>query len=153
MIEFAKINFRGFKETYKTQIDEKKATDRKRNERNNRWLARRTQACHLWLLFIETGLTLLKKLDRMMSAIPQYIDVHKIDPTVCLCQDHMSDEASGPEDEAIESKDEWKMRMAVAYGMKDPTPGVISKMKFLEKIRPEWRSEQVRIWIFLTNET
>jgi len=78
-----------------------------------------------------------------MTAIPAYIEEHNLDPTPCMCQEHMSDEASGPEDEELESRNDWKIRMAIAYGMKEPTAVTVSKLKFLEKIRPSWRSERV----------
>jgi hypothetical protein len=90
----------------------------------------------------------IKKLNRILSAIPEYIKTKDIDPTPCMCQEHMSDEASGPEDEGVESKEDWKMRMATAYGMKDPTPLTIGKLKFLEKIEPEWRSKRVSFYSF-----
>ncbi|KAG2116936.1 hypothetical protein DEU56DRAFT_919123 [Suillus clintonianus] len=51
----------------------------------------------------------------------------------------MSDEASGPEDEA-EMYDDWKQRMATAAGFAAET--LISHLKFLEVINPQWRSTQ-----------
>ena len=58
--------------------------------------------------------------------------MNDIDLTPCMCQEHMSDEASGPEDEDVESKEDWRNCMT------DPTPATIGKLKFLEKIEPEW---------------
>ena len=88
----------------------------------------------------------------MTLAIPAYLEKNNVDPTLCMCPDHLSDEASGPEDEDIESKEAWKLRMATAYGMKDPTAATVSKLKFLEKIEPKWRSERVGICIHFVNE-
>jgi hypothetical protein len=85
----------------------------------------------------------LKKLNRILLSIPEYVKMNNIDPTPCMCQEHMSDEASGPEDEDIESKEVWKTRMAVAYGMKDPMPVMIGKLKFLKKIEHKWQLERV----------
>jgi len=58
IVELAKGTFRGFKETYKTQVDEKKAADRKINERNNRWFSRRTEV-HQVPISIKTNNTYL----------------------------------------------------------------------------------------------
>ena len=61
-----------------------------------------------------------------------------------IYQEHMSDEASGPEDDT-ESLQDWKLRMALSWGIESPEYEVISKLKFLEVIDPAWRSEEVRI--------
>jgi len=55
----------------------------------------------------------------------------------------MSDEASGPEDETFESKDEWKEHMAEVSGFSKDLP--LENMRFWEKIRPEWRSCEVSL--------
>lgn len=57
----------------------------------------------------------------------------------------MSDYASGPEDEDVETKDEWKKRMGEMIGVdaeKMPRQ-TYEKMVFWERIRAEWRSEEV----------
>lgn len=57
----------------------------------------------------------------------------------------MSDYASGPEDEDVETKDEWKKRMGEKIGVdaeKMPRH-TYERMVFWERIRAEWRSEEV----------
>ena len=68
---------------------------------------------------------------------------YNIDPTP-LVQDHyMSDEALGPEDG--ETVDDWQIRMANASNMKGDRmkKHELKQHKFLEVIRPEWRSQEV----------
>lgn len=75
------------------------------------------------------------------DVIEQYKVQHDgADPSPFVIPDHMSDEASGPKDEA-ETYDDWKSRMATAAGFAAETP--ISHLKFLEVIKPQWRSTQV----------
>jgi hypothetical protein len=56
----------------------------------------------------------------------------------------MSDEALGPEYGRGESKDGWKLRMAHMSGINSPTAEMVIKLKFLEVIKPAWRSDEVR---------
>lgn len=53
----------------------------------------------------------------------------------------MSDDASGPEDNAEQSHAEWKRDMAMRYGM--PADINIDKLKFWENVKPLWRSDEV----------
>jgi hypothetical protein len=78
-----------------------------------------------------------------MKAVPSYVELHGRDPTGLIFQEHMSDEASGPESKQEESQQQWKMRMAEALGMKEPNVEAIAKLKFLEVIKPGWRSKEV----------
>ncbi|KAG1781450.1 hypothetical protein EV702DRAFT_1244564 [Suillus placidus] len=74
------------------------------------------------------------------DGIEQYKVQHDgADPSPFVIPDHMSDEASRPEDEA-ETYDDWKQRMATAAGFAAETP--ISHLKFLKVIEPQWRSTQ-----------
>ncbi|KAF8170467.1 hypothetical protein K438DRAFT_1982627 [Mycena galopus ATCC 62051] len=54
----------------------------------------------------------------------------------------LSDEVSGPEEGAEESKDAWKVRMAVAANM-STDPAVLKRREFLEVLSPEWRTSEV----------
>lgn len=58
-------------------------------------------------------------------------------------QEFLSDEASGPEDESIESKGVWKVRMAAAADL-PLAPDAQKGLKILEVLTPAWRSESVR---------
>lgn len=55
----------------------------------------------------------------------------------------MSDEASGPEDEALESKVDWKRRMAQKVGRTNLEDAELEKMEFFENIEPNWRSSEM----------
>jgi hypothetical protein len=80
----------------------------------------------------------------LAKAVPTYIELHGRNPEPLLYQEHMSDEASGPEDGRGESKDGWKLRMARVSGIDSPTAEMVVKLKFLEVIKPAWRSDEVR---------
>jgi hypothetical protein len=80
-----------------------------------------------------------------MSAVDRFIAKHGWDPTDLILCDHLSDEASGPEDEGSESKAAWKARMARKLGMVVRDQEVLMRLKIWERIRPEWRSEKVRL--------
>ncbi|KAJ7460309.1 hypothetical protein FB451DRAFT_508225 [Mycena latifolia] len=54
----------------------------------------------------------------------------------------MSDEASGPEDEAIKSFIDWKGRMARAFAGGEVSAAALAEMEFVEVLDPEWRSEK-----------
>ncbi|KAF8146260.1 hypothetical protein K438DRAFT_1781134 [Mycena galopus ATCC 62051] len=54
----------------------------------------------------------------------------------------LSDEVSGPEEGAEESKDGWKVRMAVAANM-STNPAVLKCREFLEVLSLEWRTSKV----------
>lgn len=56
----------------------------------------------------------------------------------------MSDEASGPEDEANETKADWKKRMATYLGMGELEEMAYKTLQVFEVIRPKWRSDEVR---------
>lgn len=81
----------------------------------------------------------------MQSAVLEYKERHGTDPSELLIQDHVSDEASGPEDD--EPIKEWKTRMAClefgetyAHQIGDEK---LDGMRFLEVIEPRWRSNEV----------
>jgi hypothetical protein len=87
--------------------------------------------------------------------VPAYIEKNGADPTPFIGADHMSDEASGPDDDSSETFDEWKIQMAVAHGIRDPNEASISRLKFLERIEPKWRSAKAstRFSTLLHDET
>jgi hypothetical protein len=83
----------------------------------------------------------LQKVNRLLKAVPAYIEKYGRDPSALLCEQHMSDAASGPEDNSNESRADWKTRMAAEKGIE--LQEAIAKLKFLEVIKPEWQSVQV----------
>jgi hypothetical protein len=58
-------------------------------------------------------------------------------------QELLSDEASGPEDEADETFEAWKVRMAAAAGHKNLTAVALKKEHFVEVLECPWRSDEV----------
>jgi len=73
----------------------------------------------------------------LTTARARYIELHGVDPIDLIHVDHMSDEASRPEDDG-ESADEWRIRMAKEKGFP-----VDMDIVFTEVIKNPWRSQQV----------
>ncbi|OSD07053.1 hypothetical protein PYCCODRAFT_1464166 [Trametes coccinea BRFM310] len=124
LFEVAKRSFRGFKRVYKAQFDEEQRNQLNANARAARWLNRRRKKC-----------------SNLLKATAMYMEKHGVDPTPLIVQEMMSDEASGPEDEATESQAEWKRRMADCAGVTKKTDEQLAKMVFFEAVHPNWRSE------------
>ncbi|KAF9468339.1 hypothetical protein BDZ94DRAFT_781360 [Collybia nuda] len=135
IFEFAKTSFRGFKEEWKKQpeIDPMKAKRGLEQKRLLRWSSRRKE-----------------KVKRLAMMVPAYVEEYGVDPTCLLDEKHMSDEASGPEDEDVETKEQWKSRMGSMMGIS--TPAALMNVRFLETIKPNWRSDELSD-IFLTLHT
>jgi hypothetical protein len=72
------------------------------------------------------------------------------DLTDLLCEEMMSDYASGPED-ASESQEAWKLRMAMESNMDGANipPQAFDKLIFWERIHPEWRSDEASFLYYL----
>ncbi|KAL1937069.1 hypothetical protein VTO73DRAFT_15138 [Trametes versicolor] len=124
LLELAKVAFRGFKRNYKGQTDSEVQTRLDDGARATRRLNRRKKKCV-----------------NLKCAAPAYAAKYGVCPMELLVPDMMSDDASGPEDEEVESKVAWKRRMAEKSGMVGRTDDELSKMVFFEVIRPNWRSE------------
>ncbi|KAI8986141.1 hypothetical protein BD414DRAFT_416524 [Trametes punicea] len=124
LIEIAKGSFRGFRRVYKAQFDEEQKKRMDDNARAARWLNRRKKKC-----------------SNLAKAVDAYKAKYGLDPTPFLVQEMMSDEASGPEDETVEPKEEWRRRIAEGAGIIGRTDAELKKMVFFEVISPRWRSE------------
>ncbi|KAH7923258.1 hypothetical protein BV22DRAFT_967311, partial [Leucogyrophana mollusca] len=122
LFTFAKETYRGFKDEYRAQTDAEKKAVKENNQRTNRWAQRRKE-----------------KADRLMSARQTYLKKHGADPTDIIHADHMSDEASGPEDD--EPEDTWKRRMADKMGM--PVGMLLDNLIFLEVTNSPWRANEL----------
>ncbi|KAI9060227.1 hypothetical protein FKP32DRAFT_1613761 [Trametes sanguinea] len=59
-----------------------------------------------------------------------------------LRRKQMSDEASGPDPETEESRDDWVARMAGLLGITEPKPEILKSLQVFEVIRPNWRSDE-----------
>ena len=68
------------------------------------------------------------------------------DPTNLLCEEMMSNYASGPEDTA-ELPEAWKLRMAKENKMDGTSmpAHAFDKLVFWERVHPEWRSDEVSL--------
>jgi hypothetical protein len=75
-----------------------------------------------------------------MTAQATYIELHGADPIDLIHVDHISDEASGPEDDGG-SIDKWRIRMAKEKGF--PADMDMDGMVIMEVIKNPWRSQQV----------
>ncbi|KAG1731010.1 hypothetical protein EDB19DRAFT_1641064 [Suillus lakei] len=123
LFTFAKDTYRGFKEEWKAQNDREKAAAKNNNQQKNRWSQRRKE-----------------KADRLTTACPKYFELHGADPINIIHADHMSDEASGPEDDG-ESVDEWRIKMGREKGF--PADTDMDGMVFMEVIKNPWRSQEL----------
>ncbi|KAG2135436.1 hypothetical protein DEU56DRAFT_737712, partial [Suillus clintonianus] len=125
LVHFAKETFRGFKSKSRAETDPERGTALEINQRTTWWSNRRKE-----------------KAGNLLSNV--VIEEYKaqnggIDPSPLIIPDHMSDEASGPEDaDESETYDDWKRRMATLAGFGPETP--TSHLKLLEVIHPQWRS-------------
>ncbi|KAJ6490143.1 hypothetical protein C8R45DRAFT_803693, partial [Mycena sanguinolenta] len=122
----AKVSFRGFKKNRKRTVDDAVAQRAEVNARTLRHFRRR-----------ET----VGVVGNVRVLCADYI--RGIDATVLgdmIVEQHLSDEASGPEDDE-ETSDAWKMRMAVKYKISDLSIANLKNHRFLEVSECPWRSE------------
>ncbi|KAG1808956.1 uncharacterized protein BJ212DRAFT_1484815 [Suillus subaureus] len=121
LFTFAKEMYHGFKEDWQAQNNAKKKAAKGVNQQNNRHAQ-----CHK------------EKADQLMTACQAYIKKFSVDLVDLVHADHMSDEASGPDDDELE--DGWKRRMAEKMGM--PANSQVENLSFLEVTRSPWRSDK-----------
>lgn len=79
----------------------------------------------------------------MADGEEDYAAVHGVDPAPLLDISQMSDEASGPDPDSGETKEEWLGQMAGHLGMTSLAPEVLKTLQVFEVIRPNWRSDGV----------
>ncbi|KAJ7930328.1 hypothetical protein B0H13DRAFT_1858960 [Mycena leptocephala] len=126
----ARNSFRNLKPDWKKQVDQGAKERDEIKKRTNRWLQRR----------VTLGFLLIKK------AVDEYAVKNGLDPVAIsglLCEEHMSDEASGPdsEDDTYESHAAWKRDMARLGGFTDVSRDALDKLKFPEVLICDWRSD------------
>ncbi|KAJ6564364.1 hypothetical protein B0H19DRAFT_1285779, partial [Mycena capillaripes] len=127
IVAMAKKSFRGFKKNRKPTVDAAAAQRAVVNARTLRHFRRR-----------ET------KLEHIKSQIAAYCAARGINPAVVedmLVEQHLSDEASGPEDDGGETFEAWKIRIAVRFGITDLSAANLKNYHFLEVLECAWRSE------------
>ncbi|KAJ7764465.1 hypothetical protein B0H14DRAFT_2633586 [Mycena olivaceomarginata] len=87
------------------------------------------------------GYILRQKSLQHQSASKTHAAQHNLDPTTLkdlLHEEHMSDEASGPEDTTQESVANWKARIARASGHGDLSPPALAPLNFVEVLEADW---------------
>ncbi|KAJ7793369.1 hypothetical protein B0H14DRAFT_2622938 [Mycena olivaceomarginata] len=128
LLKSAKQSFRTCKASWKKVYDAEAAKRAAINDRNTRRYRRRCT-----------------KYTHVKSQIDAYAAKLRIPRSVVedlLSQELLSDEASGPEDDADETFDAWKVRMAAAAGHKNLTPAALKKEHFVEVFECPWRSDE-----------
>ncbi|KAJ7127597.1 hypothetical protein C8R43DRAFT_697223 [Mycena crocata] len=128
LLECAKKSFRNFKKDWNVAHNEDAAERARINDRTTRWSRRReTKVVHLH------------------TQIEEYVKEHPDIPAKTvrnmIHEQHVSDEASGPEDGTGESQAAWDARMATAY---DPRSRSTSRKQrpYLEVLGCPWRSNE-----------
>ncbi|KAJ6600924.1 hypothetical protein B0H10DRAFT_2230644 [Mycena sp. CBHHK59/15] len=127
LVGMAKESFRNFRRQWKEQNDAEAACRAAVNKHNLRCII---------------------KLAHMKGQVASCADKIGLKPEtlqVILHEQHLSDEPSGPEDEAEETKDAWKVRMAIKHGFVDVSPAAMRKRHFLEVLECGWRSDEYTI--------
>lgn len=87
-----------------------------------------------------------QKSEQILKVVDAYAAQFDIDPEILkeiINAEYLSDEVSGPEDESVETKEVWKVRMAAISDM-SLEPNALEKLHFLEILQPGWRSDSVR---------
>ncbi|KAJ7178162.1 hypothetical protein C8R46DRAFT_1076004 [Mycena filopes] len=122
----AKESFRSMKKQYKRQHDANAAQRGELNDQKHRQNQRR----------IHKSQNLLKVANTF--AAKHNLDTEFVEDLVH--PEYLSDEVSGPEDEAVEAKAAWKVRMAAGADV-PLTPETLEKSEFLEVLLPAWRTD------------
>ncbi|KAJ7300683.1 hypothetical protein DFH08DRAFT_946357 [Mycena albidolilacea] len=84
-----------------------------------------------------------RKSEQLAKVANAFAADHHLDPDFLadlIHEQYLSDEVSGPEDEAVETGDAWKVRLAAAANL-PLDPAAQKKMEMLELLVPAWRSE------------
>ncbi|KAJ7169320.1 hypothetical protein C8R43DRAFT_830483, partial [Mycena crocata] len=126
--DMAKNSFANFRPQWKRQHDAVLAAKAEHDKQANRWTQRR-----------------VTKTKQQKSRMKDYAKKQGLDPAVLkeiLNPDHQSDEASGPESDTGEPQEVWEVRMAASSGYPVTSRVNSDKIKFVEVLSPEWRSNE-----------
>ncbi|KAJ7596217.1 hypothetical protein C8J56DRAFT_1116728 [Mycena floridula] len=127
IVEVVKDTFRNIKKNYKAQVDDVAAEAYERSLQINRRASRRAE-----------------KLELLKAGVPRYKSEFNLDPTILLAVDHMSDEASGPEDNDVPGAQEaWQQEMAARIRAVVGGTAFEESPNALEIIHPSWRSAEL----------
>ncbi|KAJ7110206.1 hypothetical protein C8R43DRAFT_998177 [Mycena crocata] len=124
----SKEAFPNFKKQWKVAHDAAAKQRKDANDRTNRQRARRVLKAEQHRKVAAKHVT---QNDLRVSAS----DLREL-----MFEDHMSDEASGPEDESQETPANWKRRMARASGHGDSSASALAQLTFVEVLDTDWRS-------------
>ncbi|KAK6996366.1 hypothetical protein R3P38DRAFT_2433767, partial [Favolaschia claudopus] len=126
--QMADNSFRNLKPDWKKQNDAAALAKNELKKKINRWVSRRKI-----------------KQKQIQPFVKKLADDHGLDAeplSLLLYEEHMSDEASGPDSEdEYESKAAWQRDMARVNGDTDVTAGALATKAFLEVIEPTWRGD------------
>ncbi|KAJ7938968.1 hypothetical protein B0H13DRAFT_1851143 [Mycena leptocephala] len=131
LLKCAKQSFRTCKASWKKVHDAEAAKRAAINDRNTRRYRRRC--------------TKYEHIDSQVDAYAAKLRVPRSVVADLFTQELLSDEASGPEDEADETFEAWKVRMAAAAGHKNLTAVALKKEHFVEVLECPWRSDELSI--------
>ncbi|KAJ7789017.1 hypothetical protein B0H14DRAFT_3892136 [Mycena olivaceomarginata] len=124
--ERSKESFRNLKQTWKETQNIEAAIQGDVNRVSHRRMMRRR-----------------RKSEQLAKVVNIFATDHHLDPGFLadlIHEQYLSDEVSGPEDEAVETRDAWKVRLAAAANL-PLDPAAQKKMEILELLVPAWRSE------------
>ncbi|KAK7680819.1 hypothetical protein QCA50_016129 [Cerrena zonata] len=125
----AQKSWSGFKKVALAQWDQEKAAKEALRSAEARREARR-----------------FEKSTRLQGAAKRYQELYDFDPTDLVAKEWLSDELSGPEHGSGETHEEWQTRVIQATSFKDE-PAVREQIKFLEVVKPAWRSKKYQTMI------
>ncbi|KAJ7898909.1 hypothetical protein B0H14DRAFT_3124291 [Mycena olivaceomarginata] len=86
-----------------------------------------------------------RKSEQLAKVVNIFTADHHLDPGFLadlIHEQYLSDKVSGPEDEAVETRDAWKVRLAAAANL-PLDPAAQKKMEMLKLLVPAWRSEAI----------
>ncbi|KAF7368238.1 hypothetical protein MVEN_00143900 [Mycena venus] len=129
LLRCAKQSFRACKDSWKKVQNEAAAKRAAMRERDSRLYRRRC--------------TKFARIETQIEAFATRFNIPVSVVEDLLTQELLSDEASGPEDEAEESFAAWKVRMAAAAGHTNLTPVALKDKHFVEVLECPWRSAQL----------
>ncbi|KAJ7698201.1 hypothetical protein B0H14DRAFT_3654909 [Mycena olivaceomarginata] len=140
--ERSKESFRNLKQTWKETQNIEAAIQGDVNRVSHRRMMRRRRVVSIYHsspLYSPA----LQKSEQLAKVVNIFATDHHLDPGFLadlIHEQYLSDEVSGPEDEAVETRDAWKVRLAAAANL-PLDPAAQKKMEMLELLVPAWRSE------------
>ncbi|KAJ7695635.1 hypothetical protein B0H17DRAFT_1131266 [Mycena rosella] len=89
------------------------------------------------------------KVNQHRSVADKHAKAKNLDSAIIrdlMHEEHMSDEASGPEDESQENFSNWKWQMAAASGHAQITAATLAEMNFVKVLELDWHSSEFSVF-------